>query len=59
MRPVESRLEVVLATMPTANVSPVTAVGIAPSDVDAVWDQMRVDVGGTVILRDFDPGAGE
>lgn len=56
MRPVTSRLEVVIATTPTLNVAPVYAVGIPPSDVDAVWDQMRVDIGGTIILRDFDPG---
>ena len=56
MRPVTSRLEVVVATTPTLNVAPVWAVGIPPSDVDAVWDQMRVDIGGTIILRDFDPG---
>jgi hypothetical protein len=56
VRPVTSRLEVVLATTPTVNVAPRTAVGIQPSDIDAVWDQMRVDIGGTIILRDFDPG---
>lgn len=56
MRPVTSRLEVDIATTPTAYVDPVSAVGIPPSDVDAVWDQMRIDVGGTIILRDFDPG---
>lgn len=56
MRPVTSRLEVVVATTPTLNVAPVYAVGIPPSDVDAVWDQMRVDFGGTIIIRDFDPG---
>lgn len=56
MRPVTSRLEVELATTPTLNVAAVYAVGIPPSDIDTVWDQMRVDVGGTIILRDFDPG---
>lgn len=56
MRPVTSRLEVVVATTPTLNVAPVYAVGIPPSDVDTIWDQMRVDIGGTIILRDFDPG---
>lgn len=56
MRPVTSRLEVELRTIPISNVSPTTAVGIPPSDADAVWDQMRVAVGGRVILRDFDPG---
>lgn len=56
MRPVTSRLEVEIATTSIVNVAPVYAVGIPPSDVDAVSDQMRVDIGGTIILRDFDPG---
>lgn len=56
MRPVTSRLEVVVATRPIANVAPMYAVGIPPSDADPVWDQIRVDVGGMMILRDFDPG---
>ena len=51
-----SRLEVETATKPTVNVSPVTAVGIPPSDADQIWDEMRVDVGGRIILRAFDPG---
>lgn len=56
MRPVTSRLEVVVGTTPTVNVSPVWAVGIPPSDADPIWDQIRVDIGGRIILRDFDPG---
>lgn len=56
MRPVTSRLEVVVGTTPTVNVSPVYAVGIPPSDIDSVWDKIRVDVGGRIILRDYDPG---
>lgn len=56
MRPVTSRLEVEVGTTPTLNVAPVYAVGIPPSDVDTIWDQMRVDIGGMIILRDFDPG---
>ncbi len=56
MRPVTSQLEVVLAITPTINVAPRTVVGIPPSDIDAVWDQMRVAIGGTIIVRDFDPG---
>jgi hypothetical protein len=56
MRPVTSRLEVEIATTPTLNVAPMYAVGIPPSDIDAVWDKMRVDVGGMIIERDFDPG---
>jgi hypothetical protein len=56
VRPVTSRLEVEVATTPIVNVAPRYAVGIQPSSIDAVWDQMRVDIGGTVILRDFDPG---
>ncbi len=57
MRPVTSRLEVDVRTTLIVNVAPRTAVGIPPSDIDSVWDQMRVDIGdGTIILRDFDPG---
>lgn len=33
-----------------------TAVGIPPSDIDAVSDRMRVDVGGLLVRRSFDPG---
>lgn len=56
MRPVESVLEVELRTTPIANVSPMYAVGIPPSDIDPVWDEIRVDVGGMMISRAFDPG---
>lgn len=56
MRPVTSRLEVEVGTTPIANVAPMYAIGIPPSDVDPEWDKMRVDVGGMIILRDFDPG---
>lgn len=66
MRPVTSRLEAALATIPIYNAAPLTAVGIPPSDIDPIWDEMRVDVGGvasggmiigsTIILRAFDPG---
>ena len=65
MRPVSSRLEAALATTPIANAAPLTAVGIPPSDTDALMDEMRVEVGGVasggliigaeIILRAFDP----
>lgn len=54
MRPVESTFEIEVGTTPTANVGPRTAVGIRPSDLDPE-DEMRVDVGGTIIYRAFDP----
>ena len=47
--------EIVVATIPTVNVAPVVAVGIPPSDIDPTEDEMRVDVGGTIIYRAFDP----
>ncbi len=56
MRPVTSRIEVVIATRPIANVAPMYAVGIPPSDLDPVWDEIRVDAGGMMISRAFDPG---
>lgn len=56
MRPVESVLEVELRTTPIANVAPMTVVGIPPSDIDPLWDEMRVDAGGMMISRAFDPG---
>jgi hypothetical protein len=56
VRPVTSRLEVDIATTPISNVAPMYAVGIPPSDIDAVWDKIRVDVGGMIIERDYDPG---
>ncbi len=55
MRPVESVLEVVVATTPTVNVGPRSAFGIIPSDVDPLLDEMRADVHGTIIYRGFDP----
>ncbi len=52
-----SELQVDLRTAKNVvGVTPRTAVGIPPSDVDSHWDKMRVAVSGTVILRDFDPG---
>lgn len=54
----KSSLQVTLRTVGNAvGVSPRTAVGIPPSSVDPVSDEMRVDVGGRIILRAFDPGA--
>lgn len=51
-------LQAVVATIPDATgVSTRTAVGIPPSDVDSVSDEMRVAVSRMVILRAFDPGA--
>lgn len=55
MRPVTSRLDVTLRTVTDAvNVTPRTAVGIPPSDIDAYSDKMRVAIGAWVIYRDFD-----
>ena len=34
-----------------------TVVALPPSDVDPVWDEMRVFINGTLIYRAFDPGA--
>jgi hypothetical protein len=56
MRPVTSRLEAVIATRPIVNVAPMYAVGIPPSDIDPVWDEIRVDAGGMMISRAYDPG---
>lgn len=56
MRPVSSRLDVVLRTVDGANVSSRTVVGIPPSDADPISDEMRVAIGSTIILRAFDPG---
>lgn len=54
---VSATLQATLATIPdVVNVTARTAVGIPPSDVDPEWDQMRVAVSGTIILRAFDPG---
>lgn len=53
----KSSLQVTLRTVGNAvGVSPRTAVGIPPSDVDSVSDEMRVAVGGWIIYRAFDPG---
>lgn len=66
MKRVTSQLEAALATVPISNVASLTSVGVPPSDIDPIWDEMRVDVGGvssggmvigaTIILRAFDPG---
>lgn len=50
-------LEVELAVAPNVvNVAPRPAVGIPPTDADAIWDEMRVVVGGVLINRAYDPG---
>jgi hypothetical protein len=50
-------LEATLRTIPDAvNVGRRTFVAIAPSDVDPIWDEMRVVPGGVVVSRAFDPG---
>lgn len=46
-----------LTVRDAVGIAPRTAVGIPPSDIDAVWDEMRVAVGGGwLISRAFDPG---
>ncbi len=51
-------LEADLATVTDAvGIAPRTAVGIPPSDIDPLWDEMRVAVNGPIIYRAFDPGA--
>ncbi len=50
-------VEADLATVTDAvGIAPRAAVGIPPSDIDPVWDEMRVAVNGTIIYRAFDPG---
>lgn len=50
-------LEADLATIPgVVNVAARTVVALPPSDVDPLWDEMRVVVAGTLISRAFDPG---
>lgn len=52
---VTASLQITLRTVHNAvGVSPRTAVGIPPSDVDPVSDEMRVDVGGWIIYRAYD-----
>ena len=50
-------MEATLRKVPDCvNVAPRTVVAIAPSDIDPIWDEMRVEAGGRLVLRAFDPG---
>ncbi len=50
-------LEAELVIIPgIANVSGRTVIGIMPTDIDPLWDEMRVVAGGRIISRAFDPG---
>lgn len=54
---VKATLEADLAVVVDATyVSPRTVVALPPSDIDPIWDEMRVIVGGTLISRGYDPG---
>lgn len=55
---VTAYLQADLATIPDGvNVGARTVVAVPPSDIDPVWDEMRVAINGSIILRAFDPGA--
>ena len=48
-------LQADLATLPDAvAVAPRTVVALPPSDLDPVADQMRVYVGGSLVVREYD-----
>ena len=50
-------LEADLAVIPDVDgIAARTVVALPPSDVDPVWDEMRVVINGAVIYRAFDPG---
>ena len=52
-----SSLQVELETLRDVTyVLPRTSVAIPPSNADPIWDEMRVAVDGTIVLRAFDPG---
>lgn len=54
---VHAAFEAELGTVTDAvNVSPRTVVAIPPSDIDPIWDEMRVVVQGVLISRAYDPG---
>lgn len=51
-------IEADLATIPDLSyVAGRTVVAIPPSDLAPIWDEMQIDVSGTLISRAFDPGA--